>query len=225
MLFTFSDSTYNPMTLTYGGVSVTNLSVNASLSVSVVAASLMDIDGTITGNIGRFQFYELKNSAANTIMTLEQPTVNSSRIQLQIENSGVTCYDVTRLGVSILSMNTSESTFYSPLTVSSFTASSVTTSTITTSTFAVSNLSVSNISATRITTTGISSTNASITSLDVAYELNYRTSGNGLLYNFNATAGSQGSVYYNALNSQTARHRFQYLDQDLMSINSSQILS
>lgn len=88
-----------------------------------------------------------------------------------------------------------------------------------------SNLSAKSSNISTILSTNFSTTYASVTDITVGNEIYYKA-GSALAYESYATNGAlSGAVIHNTLDVGTARHKFQYLGDDLMSINSSQILA
>lgn len=192
--------------------SVTTLSCSNIHSSSIVVDSSIDVDGDINGITGQFQYLEVKNSGGNVVYSIEN---TGSKIVHLIENSGVPSIDFSRLGVSMLSLANTCSIFYTsvytsrPIYTSSINASNGSVSTLNTCIFYAENASANNMS---------------LTTATLGYRLYYKQGTGSTLYETYGDVAPK-SIYYNILNSGITQQRFQYLDQDLMTISTSRIMA
>lgn len=125
-----------------------------------------------------------------------------------------TNFSVSNLSASYL---TSTSTFF----LDCYATNIVTTGIVSTSYFSSKDANIS-----KLYSYNLSSTNTSLGTVTVGDRLYYKMgSGGALNYENFADNGVGGAVYYNTLDATTARHRFQYVGNDLLSINSSQIIA
>ena len=136
-----------------------------TITTSTVAASFVDVDGTVYGTDGKFQNWELQNSAGNALYTV---TNNGFRVIHNVENTGVTEVNFNRLNASLMKMTTSQIFLYNPTFIntsihaSQGNFSNSTIATLNATSAFVSNLSVSNFSV----ATAMTATSGTLTTLN-----------------------------------------------------------
>ena len=221
----------------YTRIYCSNLSVS-NLSATNFAVTNLTVDDAInTNRLYASNVYSSNMSVGNRIdanrvvltLSLDAPisNVSDSRVSIvkgvsasfsYIDVSTINVPSMTTTNFSVSNLSASYLTSTSTYFLDCYATNIVTTGIVSTSYFSSKQANISNLSVNNL------STNYT-TALDVTVgnELYYRA-GPDLVYESYATNGTlSGAVFYNTLDTATARHRFQYMGDDLLSINNSRI--
>jgi len=202
------DDTLNASKVYASNVYSSNMSVGNRIDANRVVLTL-SLDAPIS-NVSDARVSSIKG-VSTSFTSMYASEINTC--SLTVPSLTTTNFSVSNLSASYL---TGTSTFF----VDMYSTNIVTTGIVSTSYFSSKDANIS-----KIVTANICAGNCSLTSVTIGESV-YLKAGPDNAYENYATNGTlTGAVFYNAMDTRTARHRFQYLADDLLSINSSQIIA